>query len=73
MTGTQVVYGKRQPLPRPGYSIFNQFHPISINVQYMFNDMLCELPFVRVVVAQAVMFIAMLCELLFVRVLNVAI
>ena len=70
MTGTQVVYGKRQPLPRPGYSIFNQ---CSIYVQSMFNDMLCELPFVRVVVAQAVMFIAMLCELLFVRVLNVAI
>ena len=38
VTGTQVVYGKRQPLPRPGYSIFNQFQSMfnicSINVQW---------------------------------------
>ena len=51
VTGTQVVYGKRQPHPRPGYSMFNQFQSMftqcSINVQSMFNDMLCELPFVR--------------------------
>ena len=45
----------------------------SINVQSMFIDVLCELPFVRVLVTQAVMFNAMLCELLFVRVLHVAI
>ena len=63
--------GLRKAPTSPASGLLN-LQPISINVQYMFNDMLCELPFVRVVVTQAVMFIAMLCELLFVRVLIVA-
>ena len=53
--------------------ISSNFNQCSIYVQSMFISLLYELPFVRVLVTQAVMFNAMLCELLFVRVLHVPI
>ena len=54
-------HGEQTRRPRP-----TQLRPRACT---MFNDMLCELPFVRVLLTQAVMFNAMLCELLFVRVI----